>query len=195
MNLTGDIILLLIKYSYWVVLACALLGGEELIVFFSILAGHGFINIGKVAIYGFIGILLSDIFWFWIARAGFVESLKQSVKRHYIYKHANAVIERFSHKHDLIYLASTKFLYGLRIISIVKVSRRGSKFWDFVLNDSLAILIWGSIMLTIGWVVGKTFFTTINLFDEIHKIIILALGLIAVLYVAESIVKKSLQKR
>jgi len=195
MHLTGEVILLLLKYSYWVVLACALFGGEELIIFFSILAGHGFLTIWKVALIGFFGILISDVFWFIFARSNFADKFREKVRHHFLYRHASSIIEKFSHKHDYIYLALTKFLYGLRIVSIIKVSRRKKdSVWKFILNDSFAIITWGVIMLSLGWLAGRSFFYTINIFDDLHKIIILALGLIVVLYFLEAVVKKMLQK-
>lgn len=194
MQLTGEVILLLLSYSYLVVLVSAILGGEELIIFFSILAGHGLLSIWKVALVGFLGILASDIFWFLLARSSVASKLKDKVKGHFLYKHTNAVVERFSHKHDYVYLVLTKFLYGLRIVSIVKVSRRGGTFSKFILNDSLAILSWAVIMLSIGWGVGKLFFTTINLFDSIHKILILAVCIIVALYLVEAVIKSVLQR-
>lgn len=189
MHITGEAILLLVQYSYWIVLAAALFGGEELIMFFSILAGHGLLDIWKVALFGFFGILVSDIFWFFIARTALFESIKNKARGNFLYKHASNIILKFSHQNDFIYILLTKFLYGLRIISIFRVSRKKKEFWRFLIIDSSAILIWSSIMLSIGWVIGKLFFTAINVFSEIHKLIFLALGVMIALYIIESIIK------
>ncbi|MBS3091560.1 VTT domain-containing protein [Candidatus Pacearchaeota archaeon] len=194
MNTLGVIILLLVQYSYWIVSLAALLGGEELLIFFSILSGHGLLSIWAVAVIGFLGILISDIFWFFIARTKTFERLKNKSKRYALYKHATNIIKKFSHENDFLYLLFTKFLYGLRIISVLRVSRRKKSFWMFLLLDALAILIWSAIMLSLGWFIGNTFFTAINIFEDLHKIALLAISVIVALYVVESVIKKKLQR-
>jgi membrane protein DedA with SNARE-associated domain len=59
----------------------------------------------------------------------------------------------------------------------------------------LAILTWGVIMLSIGWLAGHSFFYTINIFDDVNKIIALAVGLIIGLYLVEAIIKRILQSK
>src|SRR3989338_11494329 len=194
MNTLGVIILLLVQYSYWIVSLAALLGGEELLIFFSILSGHGLLSIWAVAVIGFLGILISDIFWFFIARTKTFERLKNKSKRYALYKHATNIIKKFSHENDFLYLLFTKFLYGLRIISVLRVSRRKKSFWMFLLLDALAILILSAIMLFRSWFIGNTFFTAINIFEDLHKIALLAISVIVALYVVESVIKKKLQR-
>ena len=197
MNIFNEILRFFILYPssmYWTVLIASLLGGEEILIFFSLLAGYGIINIWKLSLIGFLGILVADIVWFWFARTSIFELLKNKVKKYSHYKHANALVERFSHKHDFVYLFLTKFVYGLRIVSIMKVSRRGKHFFKFLISDSLAIISWGIIVMPLGFVLGRTFFSAINILDDANKLFILGLLVLAVLFLIERVIRDRLEK-
>lgn len=199
MHVISEVILLIMKYQslvYWIILLAALLGGEELIILFALLAGYGVLNIWKVALIGFFGILVADMLWFAFARTPIFEWLKRKAKKHANghYKHANYLVEKFSHRHDFIYLFLTKFVYGLRIISIMKVSRRRNSFFKFLSCDAPAILAWEIIVMPIGFLLGHSFFSVVNVLDDANKLVILGLLLLAVIFLVEKVIRDKLDK-
>lgn len=197
MHIFNEILRFFILYPssmYWTVLVASLLGGEEILIFFSLLAGYGIIDIWKLSLIGFLGILVADMVWFWFARTKLFEWIKGKVKKYSHYKHANALVEKFSHKHDFVYLFLTKFVYGLRIVSIMKVSRRKKSFFKFLVCDSLAIFSWEIIVMPLGFILGKTFFSAINILDDANKLFILGLLVLAVLFLVERVIRDKLDK-
>jgi membrane protein DedA with SNARE-associated domain len=179
---------------YWIILLAALFGGEELIVFFALLSGYGILNVWKVALIGFCGILVADVLWFGFARTALFDWLKKKIGKHANYKHADYLIERFSHKNNFVYLFLTKFVYGLRIVSIMRISRMKQRFVSFLIADALAIAVWSLIMVPIGFFLGKSFFSVVNVLDDANKIVILAVLMIAVIFLIEKIIRDKLDK-
>jgi membrane protein DedA with SNARE-associated domain len=197
MQVISEVILLIMKYQslvYWIILLAALLGGEELIILFALLAGYGVLNIWKVSIIGFFGIIVADTLWFAFARTPIFEWIKRKAKKHAngYYKHANYLVEKFSHRHDFVYIFLTKFVYGLRIVSIMKVSRRKKSFLKFLTCDALAILAWELIVIPIGFVLGHSFFSVVNVLDDANKLVILGILLLAVLFLVEKVIRDKL---
>ena len=185
----------LLPYLHLLLIAGSIYPGEEAIIFFSILAGQDIISIWEVIIIGALGVLLVDHILFWIGKSKYFSKIHQWA----MFKKGSRVFNKFLHKmhHEkpFLVLFLTKFIFGLRHISVLSISARGMKLRKFFLYDVLAFALWAIIIIPLAWLAGRGFTLGLKIASRLEKLLLLAIIIVIIFYLAEWLVKKWIMKR
>ena len=160
------------------------LGGalsEEFVVFFAILSGRGVLPFWVVFVFGSLGALFINFLWFLAGGSVFGKRLSNWLLNTEKKIEVNSEINYVNKKKSLIYLIATKFVYGTRSVTAVYYGMKGMSYRRFLIYDSIAILVWASIMVSAGWLAGKGFDRILRFtkgFDRLLAIILLTLVII-----------------
>jgi len=164
------------------------LGGEELILILAFLAAHKIFNLGNIFIFCFLGTLISDICWFLFG--GFlskkVEFFRNALSK---YKHLFNIIKKISDKNYIVLLIS-KFIYGVRITTIMYFGAHNLNLIRFVLYEIFVICVWLPIVLLLGWFAGKGVSFFVNIYDNVWIMFVIVVSFI----IGISFLKKYLNK-
>ena len=198
MNFLTHLLFLSSNYIAPIAFLGAILGGEEILVLLSILAAQGFFSIYTMFIFFYIGILVSDFIWFFIGKYHSFNWLKKKKFIANTFNKAGNLLDKLSSKKKFQALLITKFLYGLRIPTIVYLARHKMPAKKFLIYSIILNLAWVSIITLLGFSAGKG----IALAQKISNNIVLALFLIGLtlllftLFIKwiSNLVKKKLQE-
>ncbi|MEM4271036.1 MAG: hypothetical protein QXO70_03005 [Candidatus Pacearchaeota archaeon] len=170
-----------------------LFGGETTLIL-GILAGQGFIPFFIALIFCAIGIWIADLMWFSIGKIEALSKLKK-IKFIYIgYKKAKEEIERAPNEVFLLILI--KFAYGIGIPLLTYLGRRGMKYKDFILKNSIIIIIWSFSITIFGWFIGKTSKIAFTKFENVYTSIgLIVTGIIVVHIIVRQIRAYLLKKK
>jgi len=183
----------------------SLLIGEEVLVFLSILAGKGIISLWNIFLYGFLGSLLGDLFWFYIGRTRIIDWLKKVKFIRKSYGHSKPLLEKLSVREMhgwkcLIYFGASKFMGVIKVLAVVYASRRKMKFSRFIKWNVPALILWMIPMLFAGWLAGKGFTLLLIVLKNLQMALGLAVIIAIILYIAvkwgaEWLIKKELKRK
>ncbi|OGD66696.1 hypothetical protein A2442_00215 [Candidatus Campbellbacteria bacterium RIFOXYC2_FULL_35_25] len=133
----------------------AIVGGEETLVLLSILAAKGFLSIGDVFVFFYLGIMVSDILWYYAGKSRIFSWL---IKIRFIskaYGHWGKLLNKATKENDFQALLITKFLYGFRLPTIMYLSRERLSLKSFLKYSLITDFVWTGTILSIGWLAGK----------------------------------------
>lgn len=189
----NELLILFIEYSYIICFLGAFIGGEETILALSIIAAQGYLQIWVVFIFCYLGIFASDTMWFFIGRIKSLSKFKKNKTINKSYKKAINLIEKTSKNQNFLLLLITKFIYGIRISTIMYVGRHRLSYKKFAFFNSIIIFIWMLIIVGAGWLAGKGFSVIIQTYKNLQlAIIILAIAII-VFYIIRILISKILK--
>jgi len=156
---------LLIEYQLPALFAGAVFFGETVILTASFLAAQGWWSVWNVFLITLLGTVISDCVWFllgnWIMH-------KESFQKHKPkYEKLVTKLDKKIGNRPYLSLLVIKFLYGTRILTIIYLSFRKIKFWQFVVFDFLGTSFWLAVVMTIGWLAGKGYTRVIEIFHNI----------------------------
>lgn len=164
---------------------------EELLIFVAALAGRGLLQIWIVFLFGIFGILTIDTIWFVLGKSRLIRYLKD----HKMFSDKGETMGKIHHlakKHQIVSLFVTKFIYGTRVITIIYHSAKEMPYRKFIFYDSLSVIIWALIMVTIGWLAGRGFTQILGVARGIERILAIILVVVVVLYVTHKLATKYL---
>ncbi len=171
----------------------ALVGGEETVLLLSVLAARDFYPIWIVFVFCFLGILVADSVWFFVGRLKLVTKMKE---HKYFKKHSekarNFIDNKFKGNHFIL-LFSTKFLYGLRIVTLMFLGRR-IKFKEFFMYNSIIAAIWTIVIVSLGWFAGRGVGWLWDTYRNLQLLIIVGIIIIVAFYILKIIVGKIVGK-
>ncbi len=144
----------LIDHPVWLSLIGPFLFGGETILLLSILAGQGVISLPIVIIFCALGMFLADLMWFSIGKLEALSRLKKYKWVYKGYKKAKREIEDAPSQNFLFILI--KFAYGIGVPILMYFGRKGMKYREFVLKNSIIIGVWSTSIVILGWTIGKT---------------------------------------
>jgi len=167
----------------------ALIGGEETVLLLSVLAARDFYPIWIVFVFCFLGILVADSVWFFIGRLEVVTKFKE---HKHLKGHSDKIRDfidiKFKGNHFLL-LLSTKFLYGLRIMTLMFLGRR-IKFKEFFVYNTIIAAIWTIVIVGFGWFAGRGVGWLWDTYRSLQLLIIVGIIIIVALYILKIIGKK-----
>lgn len=179
----------LAPYKLLILIIGSIYPGEEAIILFSVLAGQGFMSISQVIVIGTIGILLVDHIVFWLSRS----NLASRIERWRIFsrrsKRLHVLIHKLHKERPFLMLFITKFIYGLRYISVFYIGRK-MQWKRFFLYDLGAFALWGAIMIPLAWLAAKGFTLGLAIAKSIERLLLLALVIVVVFYTIEWIIRR-----
>ncbi len=152
---------------------------EEFLAITTAVTARGDISIFVLFVFGFLGIIASDIFWFYFIR---IKPLFKAASRFSKFRKdalRNSRFSKFPPPTKLHAYILTKMFYGLRTWGIFYVSFHGMKFWKFMKYTTIATLIWMTIFIPLAWLVGSG----IYLVFDITKSVGLIVGLVFILFI------------
>ena len=142
-----------------------LLFGGETAALLSFGAAQGDYSILWVLVFGFIGIMVSDILWYAVGKY----SLLSFFKRHHLIhtsskKATNLFHKLYQRKFRLMFFS--RFIYGTSIITLIYLGKR-MKFSEFLFYESLISIFWVLLYASIGWFAGKGFRVLFIFYDNL----------------------------
>ncbi len=138
----------------WIVFIGTFFLGESIVLTASALAAGGVWPLWEVGVWAFLGTIVSDSVWFQSSRRGlnwYVGDGERGEKIRRVSHFAGRIVGGRPHRMLLI----VKFLYGVRIATIVHLAFGPTRLRTFVLFDTMGTLIWLTVMLPLGYAIGK----------------------------------------
>ena len=185
-----SIIDVLTVFLGWMPLVCffgALFGGEETVGLLAIFAAQGLYPVWIVFFFCFLGEVVADSVWFFIGRSSLISRLQNLKKFKTSSNKARKFIDKKVNGNNFRLLMSTKFLYGLRIASIMYLGRR-IKFKTFLLYDIVVAAVWTIVIVGFGWLAGQGIGWLWDTYKNVQMLIVIALCTIIVLYILKKII-------
>ena len=182
-------------FKYCIIFLGAAFGGEAAILGLSFLAAQNFFPLTTFFIVGFLGTVSSDILWFILGKTKTADKI---VGHRYTARAVSAIIEaiqKVSGGSHWLALIFAKFLIGTRVVVILYISKTNMAFKKFILPDLVAIVIWLSILSSVGFMAGLGFSYISGVLKNIYAgigFVILVLVIIAIL---QKLLKKSLTEK
>jgi len=186
------LILFFAVYPWLLCLVGIFIGGEETAIFLAALAGQGVYSIYIVLIFGFIGIMLSDLMWFFVGRSkhlGYLKKYKLAVRA---YGKARSFMEKFSGKNDFLLLLYTKFVYGARVAAIIHLGRKRVKFFRFLYYNFFVDVIWILVVCLVGLLTGKVFSLFLNLYKDFVALVVALYIVVLLVYIFRKFIGKKI---
>lgn len=141
-------------YKSWVVFFGTFFLGESIVLTAAALAAGGVWPMREVAIYAFLGTVVSDYVWFHSSRRGLNWYAANGARGGRVRKMA-AFAETLVGDKPHRMLIFVKVLYGIRIATILHLAMSPTKSRTFVIFDTIGTLIWLAVMLPLGYWIGK----------------------------------------
>lgn len=155
----------------------------DLMLFLGILAGAGKVNFFIILLFGFIGGIIHDILFYFIANSPIAHSIK---KRFKLSKKRNKIagfIEKMGNGHYFLPVLIAKFVYGVRDAVILYVAHNNKSLKKYLIVVASADLIWLVTITSVGWLAGQGFTIFISLFKGFEKWLFILLAGAIILYI------------
>ncbi|WP_110801747.1 MULTISPECIES: VTT domain-containing protein [unclassified Rhizobium] len=142
---------LISDYGIWAVLVGAGVEGEAVAFLGGVLAHRGLLVYWQVAAATAFGSFIADQLFFFIgrhaARFRFVERLEATTAM----RRATGLLERY----PVGFILAFRFIYGMRIISPLLISRTSISAFRFLVLNGVAACLWGTAITAIGFLFGN----------------------------------------
>ena len=135
-----------IKYGLIAVFVGAMFEGDLVIPTAGAMASFGYYSVFTVGIVCIVGMFAGDCFWYWLGRL-FGERLSGTR----LYKRAMPKAEKFASKMGVWQIAAARFIWGIRMATMVFWGFKRLNFWVFAGIDLLACAVFGTILTALGY--------------------------------------------
>ena len=169
-------------------LACflsAFWGGTSLTLVLSSISGQGIIPFWKVFTFCFLGNLVSDLLWFLAGRTALMARITDSRYLSKGYEKISRILAKYKKKELFIFII-VKFVYGIRILTILLYGRNRYVLNKFLAYNTTAVLIITVAVTFTGWMAGRG----VGLFLDIFQNLKTATASLIVLLVLMHFIKK-----
>ena len=173
LNINALIMHMLLAYELPAIFFGAFFFGEMIILSAAFLAGQDVWSIGNVFWLAFAGTVLSDMLWFVFGRS--LTSATYWQKAQKTYGGFLRRLDRLTGQRPFLSLLFIKFVYGTRVLTIIYLSVRKIRLWQFLLFDAVGTVLWLGVMLSVGWLAGRG---VVNVLGAVHQVEYGLLGLI-----------------
>ncbi len=148
---------------------------EEVLAVTAAVSGRGDIPLWVLFVFGFFGIVIADIFWFYFIRIKPLFIFANKVSKWRKKALSKSAIGKFPPPTNLMSYMVTKTFWGLRTWGIFYCSVHGMTFKRFLLNTSITTIIWLAIFIPLARVIGKGIYFVFDLTKSIGIILTLVL--------------------
>lgn len=168
-------------YGYLAVFVGTLFEGESILIAAGFAAHQGLLNWATVVAIATFGGVLGDQLAFHIGRWKGASLLKRfpTLARHAPKVHG--LLER----HDIFFILSVRFLYGLRIAGPLIMGSSQVKPLRFALLNSAGAIVWATLVSGAGYIFGaalESAFAEIKQYEHVLLLLILVAGLVVWLW-------------
>lgn len=143
---------LLATYGYVVLLVGTFLEGETVLLVAGYLAQLGYMHLGFVIIFAFLGSVCGDQFFFYLGR----RHGQSWLRRHEGWKAGISRVDRMMERFGWMVLLGFRFAYGLRSITPFALGLSALKVRTFVGFNICGALIWAGAVGGVGYLFGST---------------------------------------
>jgi|SRR3989344_4229800 len=176
--------------EYFIIFFAAGFGGEFALLALGFLAAQGFLSTIPLIILSFLGTFFSDTLWFLLGRTKIIKNI-------ITHRHANTTVaiiteavHRVSRGNHLLALIIAKFLVGTRVLLIMYVSTTNIRFKQFIRSDIIAIFIWISVVIPIGFLSGFGFIYLAEILENLYVAVGFILLIIIIIIILEIWLKR-----
>lgn len=163
--------------------------GEIVVIAGGLLARLEFLNLTLVLITAFVATFLGDLFFFMLGRKRGNRFLD---KRPHLKKRSERVRELVHDHHNKI-LFFYRFLYGIRVPTLLALGTSELSTKKFVLINLLNSTIWSLVFVLGGYFFGDLFTNIVGDIKNYEKEIVIGIGVIALVVWIVSIVKNRIE--
>ncbi len=177
--------------------------GDEMVYFFSFLAGQGFFSLWVVILFSILGNGGCDIFWLSVARFGIFKNLKKFIKSKESKENLDneKLIEKDLGKKKMFFLLLfSKFFYGTRLLAIFYVAKKGKDFKKIIFFNTLAVITWVFVVANLLFLIGGLFLVSVDNLTSVNRMVSLAVLFVITVYILNKffiskIIKNWLKKK
>lgn len=159
----------LIQYGLWAVFCCAVVENDVTFALAGVVVHLGFIHPVGAVIFGVLGALIHDSFWYWIGR-----TRSETIRASRVYRKVGPAIERLADRFGPWELFFCRFVYGTRSPSLIFWGIHGLDFWRFLFIEIIALSIWGTLLTTAGYVLSTGALALIGQIKSMERWVIIA---------------------
>jgi membrane protein DedA with SNARE-associated domain len=172
----------------------ALLGGTSVTLLLATLSSQAVIPFHNVFVFAFLGNMASDAFWFMVGNTAIVRrfTTRGSVGKAYRQVHALALRHR---SREWLLFVLAKFIYGIRILTVVYFGSRRYPPARFALHDSAAVLAITAAVTVAGWSAGKGVSLFVDILGSAQKMLTFFAAAILVLHLLRKAMARAFAAR
>lgn len=140
------------SYGYFAVFVGTFIEGELFLLVAGFFIKHGFLQPIPTFVFSILGALTHELIYFFLGRwkgRHILLGNKYTKKR---YRKAKRLVE----KYGIYSLFIIRFLYGMRVVPMMLMGATGFNIYKFLFFNVLSLIIWASIFLTLGYILGHT---------------------------------------
>ncbi len=179
------------QYGIPVLIVSGFIGGEEVIISSVFLSVMGLFPLWWVIVFVTMGEFVSDITIFALGKTKSLNRFKKSKRLTGAYEKADKFITRISKESTFLTILYSKFIYGVRIFTLLYLSSKRTAWKRFLVADILVMSVWFPIVIAISWFAGISAKQLSLLFKHIEITILL----LVILIIAIIVVRKQVQTR
>jgi membrane protein DedA with SNARE-associated domain len=180
---------ILAQYGLIAVFVGTFLEGEIVVIAGGLLSRLEFLSLPAVCATAFIATFLGDQFFFYLGRKKGTAWLD---KRPHLHKRSDKVHELI-HNHQNKILFCYRFLYGLRIPTLLAMGTSELPTRKFVLLNLVNSVIWTAIFVLGGYFFGDIFTSVMGDVRQYEKELLIGIGVIALVVWIVSFVKNRIE--
>jgi len=179
------------QYGYVMVFLGTIVGGELIILAAVFLASLGFLNIYLVILFGLLGIIISDNWWYFVGTK--IRGKLDYFRKRFVSLKYHNKIESFGEKfidHYPKFLILSKFVYGARIVTLLTSGYKHIPYRKFVKFNLIGSCSWIIIIVFLGYVMGVSW-NYLAQYNESSKYYVLfgVLALFVIRYIFNKFIK------
>ena len=188
-------ILLAVFQSYFSLICFfgAFIAGGETVFFLALLSAQDSHLPITVFFFCSLGIFCADLLWFYVGRLRRAIPLKKEGFVRATHDRIHNLIQKSSSPLPSLLIA--KITYGIGIPLMIYWGRKKLALSTFLKYNSLIILIWSSVLVLTGWLVGKGFNRIYDLYKDIKLALFILVISVIVIHVFDYFLGKWLSKK
>ncbi|MFT4586159.1 MAG: membrane protein DedA with SNARE-associated domain [Candidatus Binatia bacterium] len=159
------IALFLIEHTAATCFLAAFLWGNSATLVFAVTAGMGVIDPVTVFVFSTIGNHVKDTLFFFLGRTHLVDRFTAMKRVAPAYERLNVLRKKYA-RHDLKIFILIKFMYGLRLISMIYFGSINYPFVRYLAYNSIALAIINALITVVGWALGRGVGDNLNVFEN-----------------------------
>lgn len=175
-----------LHWGAWAVAVGTFFEGETIVVAAGAMAHKGLLTFKSVAIAAFIGSSLGDTTWFMAGRI-FGRPL---ILRHEKWRKRSERIQQFTERFGIFFVLIFRFIYGIRTVTPAVLGATHYPVGRFLILNIISAAVWALVFTSIGWGLGEGLRQLLARRGHVGELLIAAIVLSAVLWVAWIFLKK-----
>lgn len=154
------------------------------VIFLGSLAGQGIFELWKVWLLAVIGILISDLIWFNLGKTNLIHKVVRHKYFLYNFYSIKYLLNKSEEKNYFVVFLTSKFVYGLKIITLMNAGKRNMHLDDFIKYDFPVSIGWSTFLVLFSFLAGRGFGRLVEILNSIKGAVSLFILIIVSVYIA-----------